>query len=108
VRRVEVLGLGQGPAARSQAGPDPGDIGILWLVVVGDGGDGALDRLGRLRVATGFFQFLRDRGDVVVGQLAAQQGEQRDVVDVGYSFGIASPQPSDDRFAAGQGVSGPR
>src|SRR6266496_4449523 len=33
-------------------------------------------------------------------QLAAEQGEQRDVVDVGYAFGIAGPQPLDDRVVS--------
>ena len=96
MRRVEVLGLGERPAAGRQAGPDPGHVGILRLVVIGDGGDGALDRLSRPGVAL-LGQFFRDLVDLLVGQLAAQQGEERDVVDVGDSFGIAGPQPSDDR-----------
>ena len=52
--------------------------------------------VGRLRLAL-VVQFVGDRVHLVVGQLAAEQGEQRDVVDVGHAFGIARPQPVDDR-----------
>jgi hypothetical protein len=63
--------------------------------MVGDGLNGTADGFGRFRVALGR-QFVGDGVDLVVGQLAAEQGEQRNVVDVGHALGIAGPEPSDD------------
>jgi hypothetical protein len=99
VRRVEVLGLGQRPAARGQAGPNPGHVGVARRVV-GDHGDGLTDRLRRFGLAH-VLELPRDRLHVALAQLAAEQGEQRDVVDVGYAFGIAGPQPLDDQAEEG-------
>src|SRR5947209_3035942 len=91
----DLIRWGERPAAGGQPGPDPVDVGTSRLLPAGDGLDGLADGLGRFGVAvTG--QLLGDGGDLVVGQLAAEQGEQRDVVDVGHAFGIAGPQPSDD------------
>jgi hypothetical protein len=46
-------------------------------------------------------ELLRDRLHVALAQLAAEQGEQRDVVDVGYALGIAGPQLLDNRAEEG-------
>src|SRR5690242_11792312 len=92
---VEVLGPGQRPAASGQAGADPGHVRVTGLVV-SDRGDGPHDRGGRFRVAL-VLQFLRDRLHVALAQLAAEQGEERNVVDVWHAFGIARPHPVDDR-----------
>jgi hypothetical protein len=62
---------------------------------VGDGGDRLLDGVRRLRV-DGEGQLVRDEGDLVVGELAAEEGEQRDVVVLGHAFRVAGPQPFDD------------
>src|SRR3984957_13163013 len=89
-----MMGLGQWPASGGQPGLDPVDVGLLRLLV-GDLDDGAPDRLRGLWLAL-VREFLRDRADLAVGQLAAQQGEKRDVIDVGHSLGIARPPPFDD------------
>jgi hypothetical protein len=54
-----MLGLGQRPAARGQAGPDPGHVGVARLVV-GDRGDGLTDRLGRFWLALMFVEMSLD------------------------------------------------
>src|ERR1700734_1326865 len=66
----------------------------------GDGADRVLDRLLGIGGALAG-EFVRDRGDVVLGQLAAEEGEQRDVVDVGNAFRVAGAEPADDRTQDG-------
>jgi hypothetical protein len=90
-----VAWLGEGPAAGRKPRPDAGDVGIVRVGVVGDRGDGGADGLRGLRLAL-VLQFRCDRVDLFVGQLAAEQGEQRYVVDVGNAFGITGAQPADD------------
>ena len=41
-------------------------------------------------------QLVGDEGDLVVGQLAAEQGEERHVVVLGHAFRVAGPEPVDD------------
>ncbi len=94
VRPVLQAGLLQRPAAARQPGLDSVDVGVGRLVM-GDVGDGRADLLGRLRLAL-VLQFRHDRADLVVGQLAAEQGEERQVVDVGHALGVAGAQPFDD------------
>src|SRR5689334_21247864 len=99
VRRVEMLGLGQRPAARGQAGADTGQGGVARHMV-GDHRAGLADRLPRFGLAH-VLELLRDRLHVALAQLAAEQGEQRYVVDVGYTFWVAGPQPLDGRAEEG-------
>ena len=89
-RLAGVLGPGERPAASRQPRSDPRDVGIAGVGVVGDGGDGGTDRLRGLRLAL-VLQFPGDRGDLGIGELAAEQREQRYVVDVGNAFGITGP-----------------
>ena len=42
-----------------------------------------------------------DLADLGVGQLTAQQGEERDVVHIGNPFGVSRTQPVDDRAQEG-------
>jgi signal transduction histidine kinase len=96
---LEVMRLGQRPAARRQVGPDPGDVGVEHLLV-GDVPDGLADRRRGLRVAL-VGQGIGNLADLGVGQFAAQQCEQRDVVHVGNAFGVSRAQPADDRAQEG-------
>jgi PAS domain S-box-containing protein len=92
---LQVMRLGQRPAPGRQAGPDPGDVRVVHLLV-GNGPDGLADH--RRRVRVGFpGQRIGDLADLGIGQLTAQQGEQRDVVHVGHAFGVTRAQPLDDR-----------
>ena len=92
--RSEVMRLGQGPASACQPGPDPGDIGVEHLLV-GDVPNGLADRRRGVRVALAG-QHIGDLADLAVGQLAAQQREQRDVVHIGNALGVSRAQPVDD------------
>jgi PAS domain S-box-containing protein len=96
---LEVMRLGQRPAAGRQVGPDPGDVGVEHLLV-GDGLNGLADRRRGLGVAL-VGEFVSDLADLGVGQLAAQQREQRDVVHIGNTFGVPRAQPVDDRAQEG-------
>ena len=91
---LALLRPGQRPAARGQARADPVDVGVARLGV-GDRRDRLLHRLLRLRVGRER-QLVDDQRDLVVGQLGAEQGEQRQVVVLGDAFGVAGPQPADD------------
>jgi DNA-binding MarR family transcriptional regulator len=93
-KSLQVVRVGQRPAATGQPGLDPVDVGVRRLMV-GDLGDGPADRLRRFRLAL-VGQFLPDGRDLVVGQLAAQEGEQRKVVHVGHALGVTRAQPVDD------------
>ena len=97
--RSEVMRLGQRPASARQPGPDPGDVGVEHLLV-GDVPDGLADRRRGVRVALAG-QHLGDLADLGVGQLTAQQREQRDVVHIGNAFGVSRAQPVDDRAQEG-------
>ena len=99
--RSEVMRLGQRPASARQPGPDPGDVGVEHLLV-GDVPNGLADRRRGVRVALAG-QRLGDLVDLGVGQLTAQQREQRDVVHIGDAFGVSRAQPVDDR-ASGRGA----
>jgi DNA-binding CsgD family transcriptional regulator len=94
VRPVCRAGLLQRPAAARQPGLYSVDVGVGRLVM-GDAGDGRADLLGRLRLAL-VLQLRHDRADLVVGQLAAEQREERQVVDVGHALGVAGAEPFDD------------
>ena len=96
---LQVMRLGQRPAPGRQVGPDPRDVGVEHLLV-GDGPDGLADRRGGLGVGL-VGQFVSDLADLGVGQLAAQQREQRDVVHIGNAFGVSRTQPVDDRAQEG-------
>jgi PAS domain S-box-containing protein len=96
---LEVMRLGQRPAAGRQVGPDPGDVGVEHLLM-GDGPNGLADRRRGLGVAL-VGEFVSDLADLGVGELTAQQREQRDVVHIGNTFGVARTQPVDDRAQEG-------
>ncbi len=97
--RSEMMRLGQRPASACQPGPDPGDIGVEHLLV-GDVPNGLADRRRGVRVALAG-QHIGDLADLAVGQLAAQQREQRDVVHIGNALGVSRAQPVDDRAQEG-------
>ena len=97
--RSEVMRLGQRPASACQPGPDPGDIGVEHLLM-GDVPNGLADRRRGVRVALAG-QHIGDLADLGVGQLAAQQREQRDVVHIGNALGVSRAQPVDDRAQEG-------
>jgi NADP-dependent 3-hydroxy acid dehydrogenase YdfG len=92
-RRVR-FGPGERPAARRQPRADPVDVRVVRRGV-GDLDDRLLDRFRRLGVGGGL-QLSRDEADVLVRELAAEEGEQRDVVVLGHAFRVAGPQPFDD------------
>jgi NAD(P)-dependent dehydrogenase (short-subunit alcohol dehydrogenase family) len=97
-RELPWLGLGTGPgqrpAARREVGADPGDAGVVGRGV-GNGANRLLDRLGRLGVGREG-QLVPDEGDLVVRELAAKEGEERQVVVLGYAFRVTGPEPADD------------
>jgi PAS domain S-box-containing protein len=99
VLRLQVMRLGQRPASGRQVGPDPGHVGVEHLLM-GDGSNGLADRRRGLGVALAG-EFVCDLADLGLGQLAAQQREQRDVVHIGNAFGVARAQPVDDRAQEG-------
>src|SRR5215469_12583679 len=94
VPSVGVYRLFEWPAARGEAAADPVDVSVVRRGVH-DLDECLLDRLRRLGV--GFIrQLIGDEVDVLVRELGAKEGEQRDVVDVRDAFRVAGPQPFDD------------
>jgi NAD(P)-dependent dehydrogenase (short-subunit alcohol dehydrogenase family) len=91
---VGVLGPGERPAARRQPRADPVDVGVVRRRV-GDLDDRLLDRFRRLGVG-GSLQLGRDEADFLVRELAAEEGEQRDVVVLRHAFRVPGAQPFDD------------
>jgi len=82
------------PAASRQVRADPVDVGVVRRGL-GDLDDRLLDRFRRLGVG-GSLQLSRDEADLLVRELAAEKGEQRDVVVLRHAFRVPGAQPFDD------------